>query len=130
MLPLEHDACSPLNTDIADKVRGQFKDQEDAKRLGPLMSILTFSDKRLDELEKAIKDQANSTMWKNQQISRITASNLHEVRTNVESISSSRGLAKPQTTPLLVKLTQEQEIDQADAILRGKCNESKACMHF
>ena len=94
------------------------------------MSILTFSDKRLDELEKAIKDQANSTMWKNQQISRITASNLHEVRTNVESIDSSRGLAKPQTTPLLVKLTQEQEIDQADAIQRDKCNESKAGMHF
>ena len=94
------------------------------------MSILTFSDKRLDELEKAIKDQANSTMWKNQQISRITACNLHEVRTNAESISSSRGLAKPQTTPLLVKLTQEQEIDQADAIQRGKCNESKARMHF
>ena len=131
MLPQEHDACSPLITDIADEVRGKCKDQEDAKRLAPLMTKLTFSDKQLDELEKAIKDQANSTMWKNQQISCITTSNFYEVRTNIKSISSSKGLAKPQTTPLLVKLTQEQEIDQADAMYGGaSAMKLKPAIHF
>lgn len=95
------------------------------------MSKLTFSDKQLDDLEKAIKNQANSTTWKNQQISRITASNFYEVRTNVKPISASRGLAKPETTPLLVKLTQEQEIDQADAIYGGaSAMKLKPAMHF
>jgi len=131
VLPFEHDACSPLITDLADEVRGKCKDQEDAKLLAPLMSKLTFSDKQLVELEKAIKDQANNTTWKSQQISRITASNFYEVRTNVKSISSSRGLAKPQTTPLLVILTQEQEIDQADAIYGGaSAMKLKPAMHF
>lgn len=90
------------------------------------MSKLTFSEKQLNELEKATKDQANSAMWKNQRLGRITASNFHDVHVKVKSISSSRGHVKPQTTPLLVKLTQQQDLGHVDAIQWGKQNESRA----
>lgn len=93
LLP-EHDACPPLIIDIADEVRGQSKDQGDANLLDTFVSKLTFSDKQLDELKKAIKDQVNGTTWKNQRIGRITASNLYEVQTKVKSISSSKGFTQ------------------------------------
>lgn len=128
--PSESSECPPPITEIAEEVKSQCKDDSEAKLLESFMSKLTFSDKQLDELEKATKDQAKSDMWRKQRIGRITASNFHEVHSKVKSISSSRGAVKPQTTPLLIKLTRPENLDHVAAIKWGRENEHNARQAF
>lgn len=131
--PPENSDCPPPIPEIAEVAKMECKDiNDEAKLLSTFMNRLTFSDRQLDELEKATKGQSSNRMWKKQRAGRITASNFHEVHTKVKSISASRGTVKPQTTSLLIKLTQlgHSELDHIDAIKWGRENERKAREEF
>ena len=125
--PSEDSDCPPPIPEIADTVRLECRGKNEADLLGHFMERLTFSEKQLDELEKATKEQASSVMWKKQRLGRITASNFHEVHAKVKAITASRGNIKPQTTPLLIKLSQpEPSLDHVDSVRWGKEKENKA----
>lgn len=116
-------------TEIAEAVKQQEGLSEQAM-LETFMSKLSFNDSQLNELEKATKGQASNKIWKEQRRGRITASNFHDVSTKVQAIMASRGATKPATTPLLVKLTQDINLDHVDAIKWGRKNEEKASESF
>jgi len=127
--PSETSDCPPPITEIAEQVKSECSNENNAKMLETLMEKLTFSDKQLDELEKATKDQSSSVMWKKQRVGRITASNFHDVHTKIKSISASRSsTVKPATTPLLIKLTQLNTdiLDHVDSIKWGREHEQNA----
>lgn len=131
--PTENSDCPPPVPEIAESAKMECADiTDEANLLCTFMDRLTFSSRQLDELEKATKGQSTNRMWKKQRTGRITASNFHEVHTKVKSIIASKGSIKPQTTPLLVKLTQldSSELDQIDAIKWGRENEKKAREDF
>ena len=75
---------------------------------------MSISDKIIQQLEKATKEQSENELWRQIRLGRLIVSNPHNIYTKMNSVLKSFGPIKP-TTPLV-----------AQVILGGPCLKTQA----
>ena len=76
----------PSITDIALTVNTHTNKASPDQLIEKFVSLLSFNDSQISELEKATRNQASSKVWWDQRKGRITASRFHDVHTKIQGI--------------------------------------------
>ena len=86
---------------------------------------MSFSDRQLQELEKATRAQSKPNVWFKQRKGRITASKFRDVYTKVNTLSRSK-VVNCKVTPLLVSLLYQKDISTLSSTKWGTDHEDTA----
>lgn len=127
--PPTSDDVPPSLQIIADDISSKNNGVDADELVRQFLEQLSFNDSSIKELEKATRDQANSSIWKEQRKGRITASHFHEVYTKTKTILRKR---KPncKVTPLLERILDCTDLSMIPAIKWGREHERDAAASF
>ena len=118
------DVPAPL-PEIADNIAVVANSIPEDELISNFFGKLSFSDRQLQELEKATRAQSKSNVWFKQRKGRITASKFRDVYTKVNTLSRSK-VVNCKVTPLLVSLLYQKDISTLGSTKWGTDHEDTA----
>ena len=98
----------------------------------PFLEFIQVNDAEKQKIEEDTREQHRCEQWKNQRFGRVTASVIHEVMTNTESIiANRRENVVPKYSPLVNKIVNgNSDIGMLESVKWGKLHEDDATRTF